>query len=202
METLMHWITDYGYIGLFSLLVLGIVGLPIPDETLLTFAGYLAYKHRFDLPLTILSAFLGSICGISASYGLGRSLGLFLIHKYGSRAGITPEKMQRTLLWFNRIGKWSLTVGYFVPGIRHLTAYVAGATKLRYSLFALFAYAGGLIWSLTFILLGYYLGEGWQSLPGQLEEKAMVAVGILTLLFIIFYIVKWMRRQRNTTSEM
>src|SRR6266852_5323220 len=167
MELLTHWITDYGYIGLFFALVLGIAGLPVPDETLLTFAGYLVFKQKLDLPLTLFAAFLGSTCGISLSYGLGRTLGLFLIHRYGSRVGITESKMRKTLVWFDRIGKWSLTVGYFIPGIRHLTAYVAGASKLQYPIFALFAYSGGVIWSATFVFLGYSLGESWQTIPAQ-----------------------------------
>jgi hypothetical protein len=34
-ETILRWVTEYGYIGIFSLLALGIIGAPIPDEGLL-----------------------------------------------------------------------------------------------------------------------------------------------------------------------
>ena len=54
--------------GDFFLLVLGIVGLPVPDETLLTFSGYLVYQGHLSLPLTFLSGFAGSACGITLSY--------------------------------------------------------------------------------------------------------------------------------------
>ena len=54
--------------------MMGIVGLPIPDETLLTFSGYLIYKHSFVLPLAFAAAFAGSACGISISYWLGRNV--------------------------------------------------------------------------------------------------------------------------------
>ena len=190
----MPWITQYGYAGLFSALVLGIVGLPVPDETLLTFAGYLVFKHQLDLSLTILSALLGSICGISTSYVLGKSLGLYLIHKYGRYVSITEEKLQRVAGWFNRIGKWTLPIGYFIPGVRHLTAYVAGASKLRYPVFAAFAYTGGCCWSITFILLGYYIGEGWENIPGQIENKLMVGVGVLIALAVVVYLFRRLRR--------
>src|SRR5215831_11690951 len=106
METFTRWVTEYGYLGLFFALVLGIVGLPIPDETLLTFAGYLCFKHRLSLDYTIAVAFFGSTAGITISYLLGRSVGLWLIHRYGSRFGITDEKMTKVLDWFDRIGKW------------------------------------------------------------------------------------------------
>ncbi len=47
----LEWITQYGYLAIFCLLMFGIVGLPVPDETLLTFSGYLIYKGSFALPL-------------------------------------------------------------------------------------------------------------------------------------------------------
>src|SRR5437879_2037327 len=146
MDTIFHWVVEYGYAGLFVLLMLGIVGLPIPDETLLTFAGYLCYHRHLNLPFTILSAFGGSVCGITISYGLGRTFGYYLVHKYGYLLSITDEKMNRVLMWFERVGKWTLPIGYFIPGIRHLTAYVAGTSKLPWYLFALFAYPGGFVW--------------------------------------------------------
>ena len=71
METLSQWVFHYGYAGIFFLLVLGIVGLPIPDETLLTFAGYLVFRNHLKLTPVYAAAFLGSICGITISYGLG-----------------------------------------------------------------------------------------------------------------------------------
>jgi len=179
----------YGYAGIFMLLVLGIVGLPIPDETLLTFAGYLIFRKHLSFAPTLLSAFVGSMCGISISYALGKGLGFLLLHKYGKYLHIHPEQLERISAWFARFGKWSLPVGYFVPGVRHLTAYLAGASELPFPVFALFAYTGGLFWSLTFILLGYSLGNQWDTVLNKFEDHflpalaAIIAVQILLFLF-------------------
>ena len=61
-------LTQYGYLAIFSLLVLGIIGLPVPDETLLTFTGYLVYQGHLSLPLALLSAFAGSAPCSSSSH--------------------------------------------------------------------------------------------------------------------------------------
>ncbi len=189
MEIITQWISHYGYFGLFSLLMLGIVGLPVPDETLLTFAGYLIFKKQLSFPLTLLFAFLGSSTGISLSYLLGRSLGLFLIHKYGRYVFITPEKLELVHRWFLRRGRWSLPIGYFIPGVRHLTAYVAGASRLEIPVFATFAYSGALFWSLTFILLGYFLGDQWEFVLARLQdnilEGTLIVLAILALIWIL-----------------
>src|SRR5438105_12513577 len=137
-ETLFHWVALHGYVGLFSLLVLGIVGLPVPDEWLLTLCGYFVFKETFRFFPTLAAASLGSACGITISYILGRTLGTWLLVKYGRRFRIRQHEIDTVHAWFHRIGHWTLTIGYFVPGVRHLTAYVAGATKLEVPTFAAF----------------------------------------------------------------
>jgi len=201
METILHWVTQwvtqYGYLGLFLALVLGIVGLPIPDETLLTFAGYLAYRGQMRLVPAVASAFLGSLCGITLSYVLGRTFGLYLIHRYGRYVHITGERLDRAHNWFRRAGRWTLTFGYFVPGIRHLTAYVAGASKLEVPVFALFAYSGGLLWSATFIALGYFFGEEWGRAGQQAQVRVAVLVAVVFLLAAAYF---WARRRSRSRS--
>jgi membrane protein DedA with SNARE-associated domain len=190
MELISHWISHYGYLGLFSLLMLGIVGLPVPDETLLTFTGYLLFRHKMHLYFALPSAFLGSICGITISYLLGKSLGFFLLRKYGRYVFVTEEKVNLVHDWFLKNGKWSLLIGYYLPGIRHLTAYVAGATKLEYPTFMLFAYTGGLIWTMSFISLGYFLGDQWQKVLDQINDNLMIGTVILIAIFSFFWFVK------------
>ena len=92
-ETILRWVTEYGYIGIFSLLALGIIGAPIPDEGLLAFAGYLVYNENLQLFPTLAAAFLGSMCGITLSYGLGRTIGNYLITKFGPAVQIAGDKV-------------------------------------------------------------------------------------------------------------
>ena len=130
-EIALHWITQHGYAGIFSLLVFGIVGLPVPDEWLLTFSGYLVFKHTLRFLPTFGAAFLGSACGITVSYSLGRIFDTLSLYKYGWLFHLTPERLARVHSWFERRGRWTLLVGYFIPGVRHLTGYVAGVSRVE-----------------------------------------------------------------------
>jgi len=188
-QTIFHWIVQYGCLGLFFLLVLGIVGLPVPDETLLTFVGYLIYKGDFHLVPALAAAFSGSMCGISLSYGLGRIGGLPLVRKYGPVIHIEADKIERARNWFEHKGKWSLTLGYFVPGVRHLTAFMAGTTALEYSIFAVFAYAGGLIWSTTFLTVGYLVGKEWAQASEKIHNAIVIAVCIIGVVVLMWYLL-------------
>ena len=139
MDTISDWIIHYHYMGIFFLLMLGIVGLPIPDETLLVFAGVLIHKGKLELAPTLAAAYSGSLCGITLSYGLGRFLGIPFVHRFGKYFRVTPEKMERFHAWFERVGKFGLMIGYYLPAIRHFTAFLAGNSRLNFFTFAFYA---------------------------------------------------------------
>lgn len=171
-------------------MALGIVGLPIPDETILTFSGYLISQNNLQLIPTIISAYLGSISGISISFFIGRKFGLNFLHKHGRLFHINDEKIQKTKNWFEGYGEWLFLFGYFIPGVRHLTALIAGSADTKYSKFALFAYTGGLIWSLTFIIIGFNVGVEWNNILENIHRHTLLIIGIIASLIILFFIVK------------
>lgn len=188
METALGWVTHYGAISLFFLMMFGIIGLPIPDETLLVFSGYLIYKGTLNPVFTFTMAFFGSVAGITVSYLLGRYYGLKLIHKYGGYFHLTEERFRKVHNWFERIGRWSLFIGYYIAGVRHFTAMVAGASDLEYPLFAGFAYSGAFVWVLTFLSLGYFVGDRWAGASAQIHGYLVtgcIVAGVMVGLYFL-----------------
>jgi membrane protein DedA with SNARE-associated domain len=180
---IIEWITQYGDAALFGLLVLGIVGLPVPDETLLTFAGALVRRGHLALVPTLGAAWLGGVIGITVSYALGRSVGAALLVRYGRFVRLDSGAIDRVTRWFDRSGKWTLTFGYFVPGVRHVSALVAGSSSVAFPVFAAFSYAGALIWVLSLLSLGYYVGENWRAAVRDVHHHlGLVAIGLLVAL--------------------
>ena len=190
-ETILRWVTEYGYIGIFLLLTVGIVGAPIPDEGLLAFAGYLVYKGKLQLLPTMAAAILGSVSGITLSYGLGRTIGSYLITKFGPAVQITGDKVTHVQTWFERVGKWGLLFGYYLPVVRHLIAFGAGVSKLPLSVFALFAYTGGFIWSATFIAAGYFLGRQWTLVFGKVRPTLVIGSAITVALLFLYIFLQY-----------
>ena len=195
MESVFEWITTYGYPVIFLLLTLGVVGLPVPDETLLVFCGYLVFKGRMHPALAWSSALAGSWCGITLSYTIGRTLGLGAVHRFGKYLHLTDERLERVHQWFDRIGHWALFAGYFIAGLRHFTALVAGASKLKFSSFAAYAWPGGLLWVTTFLSLGYYLGENWRSISEIVEKYLLYFSLALGVAVAIYVLIRWKQRK-------
>ena len=189
----------YGYLAIFSLLVLGIVGLPVPDEFLLTSCGFLAYQGHLSLVPTLIAGFLGSACGISCSYTIGRTVGWTFLHsRLGRVLHITEARMKRVHDWFDRIGHWALVVGYFLPGVRHFTAVVAGTSRLELRSFALYAYSGALLWVCTFVFLGYHFGPEWKRIFTAVEHNLTIASIIAAVLIAGYWPFSYRHRKKSS----
>ena len=198
MESVLHWVSTYGYAAIFGLLVLGIVGLPVPDEWLLVFSGYLVYSGRLNLAGTLTAAILGSTGGITCSYMIGRTIGLPLIHsKVGRYFHISDRKIERVHDWFDRVGHWALFIGYFVPGVRHFTALVAGTSLLEYRSFALYAYCGAMFWVCTFVFIGLHFGEHWETVLRAIEGHLRLATIIGAVAVLGYLAARYFQRRRR-----
>lgn len=196
MAFIFGWLVQHGDLALFTLLMLGMVGVPVPDEPLLTYAGYLVFQQRLALVPTLVAAFLGSVCGITLSYALGRLSGGSLARRIGRVLPCEPRKLDAARAWFRRHGTYALLFGYFIPGVRHLTAYVAGSSRVPLTSFALFAYAGGLLWSSSFIMLGYGLGDEWARTSVALHRWLVIGASVVFIALALLMALVW-RRPRD-----
>ncbi len=184
-QAIMTWLEHYGSIALFGFLLLGIVAFPIPEETLMVIAGTLIHKGKLAVLPTLLAAYLGSMCGITISYLLGRMTDKYFLKKYGYLIGLSQSRLEAVHGWIHRFGKLTILFGYFIPGLRHFTGFAVGAAELEYAGFAPFAYGGAIIWASTFLAIGYFLGKGL-TLP--LDEIKYITSCILALCIVLYFL--------------
>lgn len=197
MDQAFQWIAAYGYVAIFALLVLGIVGLPVPDEALLTFVGYLCFKGELHLPATVLTAILGTTCGITISYGLGRLIGLHVLNRVGPWLHLSLDRIQHAQSWIQRWGPYALPLAYFLPGVRHVAALLTGASGLSLPTFARFAYAGAVLWSGTFIGVGYGFGAEWSRLSPSMQRTAIILALLVATTMAVVLLILWRRNHRS-----
>ncbi|MFJ8263802.1 DedA family protein [Rummeliibacillus sp. NPDC094406] len=195
-----YLIEHYGYFGIIIVLIGGIIGLPIPDEVLLTYVGYNVFQGKLSYIISLTSAFIGAAGGISLSYFVGYKFGLPLLKKFGPKFHITEDKIDKTGALFNKIGPVLLLIGYFIPGVRHLTAYIAAIDKYPFKKFVGYAYTGALLWSITFITLGKILGEEWHKIGFYLSKYHVYPLLVIVLIVtIIVYL--FLKKKSNVEIE-
>ncbi len=202
MDFVFHWVSTYGYQALFLLLMLGVVGIPIPDETLLVFTGYLVSRGNLHPVGALATAVCGSWCGISLSFFLGRTLGLGAVHKFGRFLRVDDRRLDQVHAWFDRRGHWALFLGYYIAGVRHFTAIVAGASGLSFGTFVAYAWSGGFLWAAGFLTLGYFLGENWRRVA-DLVHRDLTMVSLVILAGVAVYaLFRWKKSKKRDAGSL
>ena len=195
MHGLEQYLTDiiyhYRYVGLFVVLTGGMIGIPVPDELLMTFSGFQTSLGRMDFGITLVVATLGSFLGMNLSYWIGRRLGIPFLHKIAPILHLNEKRIARAEHWFQRYGDRLIVIGYYFPGFRHFTAYFSGMSELHYGRYATLAGVGAFIWALTFITIGRVLGEHWHKITVFLHRYSVrggIALAIIVVLINLYSI--------------
>jgi membrane protein DedA with SNARE-associated domain len=193
-------IHHYGYAGIYGSLVLGIVGVPVPDEILMLFCGFLVSKGELRYFPTLITAFCGSISGMSVAYFVAYMLESYLKRKKKALV----DKIAGVSSWFQKYGKFAIIIGYFIPGIRYVTAYFSGMSEIRYRQFITYAACGAAVWTTTFITAGLYLGKQWKKYSHLIYHYSEIFIVLLiaaVLIFIAYTIVKKKKKKINEKNK-
>jgi membrane protein DedA with SNARE-associated domain len=193
VELLDHFLANYGYFAIFFLLMLGIVGPLIPDDTILVLSGLAVHRGQLQLGTTIAVAYAGSLCGITLSYTLGRTGAIYVLERFPPVERWVNRHLPQVQTWFERYGKWTLFFGYFIAGVRHFTALAAGMSNVRLKTFALFAWPGGLAWVISFISIGYFLGAEWEQIHRRFNRGALIGAALVAAIALIAW---YLRRKK------
>lgn len=170
-----------GYPGIAAIVGLESAGLPLPGETTLLAASYLAATGHLSLPLVIGSAALGAIVGDSVGYFVGRRGGRRFLERYGRYVGITPEKLVRADDYFARHGAKTVFFGRFVALLRVLAGPLAGASRMPYRRFLAANVAGAVTWATTMGTLAFFFGKPVAAILSSLGVWALVALAVFVV---------------------
>jgi membrane protein DedA with SNARE-associated domain len=201
-QELYRFIYDYGYPALYLLLSAGIIGLPVPDETLMTFVGSLTSPGGpFIYTKALMVIYAGTMTGMVVSYSLAHRLGKPFLYRYGKWIKLTPKRLERTEDWFKRYGIWAVFFGYFVPGVRHLTCYLAGASGVGLLRYLLYAATGALVWCITFLTLGHFIGSNWEELLQIIHKYVGLSLAAIIVIILIGILVFVRLRKRSKQED-
>ncbi|RUS47193.1 phosphatase PAP2 family protein [Cohnella sp. AR92] len=195
---LTHLLESYGYVVLFFALLLELMALPLPGELIMTYAGLIVYGGRLNWIASMAIAGLGASLGMTIAYAIGYRLGYPFFHKYGARFHLGPDKLEGISKWFDRYGSRMLVIAYFIPGIRHITGYFSGTTRMPFRRFAGYAYTGAFFWVFVFVTLGKLLGPQWQEYHATINSY-MLAIGLLTA--VCYVTITIIRKNRSMIKQ-
>jgi membrane-associated protein len=161
------------------------VGFFLPGDSLLVVSGLFAAAGKLNISFVLIAFFLGSVIGDSTGYWTGRFMGKTLFNREDSFI-FKPSRVEKAKSFFDKYGAKTVIMARFVPIVRTFAPMVVGATEMPYIKFLTYSLLGGLLWILSMVLAGYYLGGLVEKALGiKLEdhiEKVVIVVVFLSLL--------------------
>ena len=177
-ELIGHW----GYPVIFLFVVLGNLGLPVPEETILALSRYLVWRGELRLPLVLAVGIISAAAGDNLGYWIGRKHGRTAIERYGRRVLGTPERLESVWRFVTRYGTLGVLVARFVPGLRFMAGPLAGAAGLRPFVFAVANLLGAAIYVPYAVGIGYAIGYGLGAYVERIQRVEFVVLIGATIL--------------------
>lgn len=179
-------ISAIGYLGVFFLMVMESMVIPIPSELVLPFAGFLISRGDFSFVGVILASSAGSIVGSLISYYMGRYGGNAFVIRFGRYVLLDVEDLNKTERWFEKRGEYTIFISRFIPVVRHLISIPAGIGKMDLKRFCIYTIVGASMWNFILIYAGYLLGEHWDRIKHYSEPVSLTVAALLVIAFIWF----------------
>lgn len=197
MHLLYHWIrhalVHWGYIAVIAGLLGESAGLPLPGETTLMFASFLAHKTpQLHLVWVVIAGIGAAIVGDNVGFLLGRWLGPRLL-RWLSKTFNWKEDIAAARDQIQRHGPATVFWGRFIVGLRTIVGPVAGALDMQWKTFLLYNALGAAVWVTAISLCGYVFANEFQTLLGFFEKAAWI---LGTAVFSTGYFL-WRRKKKQ-----
>ncbi|MCM3400124.1 DedA family protein [Oceanobacillus profundus] len=188
-----NWITSimeqFGYIGIFLLIMVENLFPPIPSEVILTFGGFMTTHSNLTILGVVIAATIGSVVGAIVLYGVGFVINVDRIEKIVDRWGhilrLTREDIHKANAWFEKYGVWTVFFCRFIPLIRSLISLPAGMARMNFWVFLALTTVGTFIWNVVLVNIGAAVGDSWETIVGYMDIYSNIVYAVLAVLFIV-----------------
>jgi membrane protein DedA with SNARE-associated domain len=196
-HTIDGWLSSYGYLVVFLLVMIESIGMPVPGETALIGAAlYAGSTHQLEIWLVIAVAIAGAVIGDNVGFSIGRYGGAKLLLRYGHKIRLHEGRLKIGIWLFRRHGGKVVFWGRFVSILRTWAAFLAGANHMEWPRFLFFNAAGGTVWATLYGIAYYEFGGALRKLSTTIDVVLGVAGTVILVAFVI-----WTRRKEAELRE-
>ena len=188
------------YLGMFGVLLLSALGLPLPEDLTLIAIGFLIHRRLVHPLPAVTAGILGILVGDQFVYSLGRHFGPRIVGHRWFAHFLSPARFEWIRERFHRLGAKLVFLARFMSGLRGPVFIAAGILQMPRGRFLLYDFAGAVISVPLFILLGWLAGPHLESLVRHLGRAK---IGFLALLGLVaaFFAIRLLARKRVGMAE-
>jgi len=184
---------EFGWLGVFALMIFENATGITPSEIILAFAGWMLIEsHGISptfIPLAGFYAGLGSAIGASITYWVARVGGRPLINKFATMFRIDLRYIERMEEQVHKWGAGIVLGGRVIPGIRTLVSIPAGLVRIPFAKFFIATFIGAYLWCTLLIGAGYILGHEWLLISDYIKTHLplVFTLGFLAMASYLVY---------------
>ncbi|EES41685.1 SNARE-like domain protein [Staphylococcus caprae M23864:W1] len=196
-----EFISKWGYMAIFILILLENVLPVVPSEIILTFAGLLSVKSHLSIWTLLIIATIASFIGLLILYYICRLISEERLYRFvdlhGKWMKLKSKDLKRANDWFKKYGAWAVFLCRFVPVLRVLITIPAGINRMNVVQFTILSLLGTTIWNFALILLGRVLSDSFSALMNGIHTYSRIMYVIIIIAIIYFVIRYFMKRRKN-----
>jgi membrane protein DedA with SNARE-associated domain len=199
------YITEYGYLAIFSLIFIQEMGFPnpVPNEFILLFGGYLCSIGVLSLPLAFLAAVSADCTGTAALYVIFYFLGGWILAKKPRWLPVSKEKVDQIAEKVSARGWWGVFGGRLIPYLRGYASVAAGVLRIKPKTYLTAVIASAVLWSGGYVVAGSLLGKYWHTITLTLGgvENLVVVLALIAAAYVLSRYIKRRRMRRREKEE-
>lgn len=204
-ETIINILNNFGYLGVFSLIMVENLFPPIPSELILLFGGFMTNYTKLTIFGMIIFSTLASLFGAIILYYIGKifnkeRLKKIISGKVGKVLRLKESDIDSSNKWFDTKGQKTVFFCRFIPLIRSLISIPAGMNEMPMIKFISYTLLGSLIWNSILIIIGSIVGENWINILNVLDIYSKYIVILLGISLIVIVIMFYRRKYSNEKS--
>jgi membrane protein DedA with SNARE-associated domain len=193
LDLLRAYLARYGYGAVAGALLLENAGLPVPGETILLLASFMAYsERRLQLDFIIVVAISAATIGDNIGFAIGFYGGRPLLERYRQVLHVRSSAIEQGERLFRRYGAATIFFARFIAGLRIIAGPLAGVLRMPWRRFVIFNFLGAVVWVTVVASVGYLFGRHWEELS-KIFRNANVITFLAAAILVLF--VWWKRRK-------
>jgi membrane protein DedA with SNARE-associated domain len=194
-----EWLNHWGYLGIFKCVFVGNLGVPVPEETVMLIAGFLAGRGTLDLKLVYLVCVFSAVSGDCSGFLIGRRGGQRIIARLATRFSTIRQRYERLQLFFHTHGSKAVFMARFIAGVRFMAGPMAGAAGMPFFRFLGWNVLGAIVWCTTVVTIGYLVGDELYRVTEMAHHaQRWIALAALLLCFLFWFF--WWRDKSQTVA--
>jgi membrane protein DedA with SNARE-associated domain len=199
--TIIKWLDTWGYLGIFACVFVGNLGIPVPEETVMLVAGFLAGREILNLEAVYAVVFVSAVVGDCCGFLFGRTGGQRVMARLADRFAFVRSRYDRLQTFFHTHGPKAVFMARFIAGARFLAGPMAGAAGMPFLRFLAWNVLGALLWCTLVVTVGYLVGDELYRVAMLAHSATRWALLAIIVIALVLYLLWWRERHQPAASE-